>query len=82
MRVSLKERKGDFMKRDISSKAKPCPMCGSKRIYMDEPNYDLMFSVKIQCADCGLNGYKNFTNKAKNPIEKTIDYWNTRAYEK
>lgn len=82
MRVSLEERIGKIMTRDISSKAKPCPMCGSKRIYMDEPNYDLMFSVKIQCADCGLSGYKNFTNKAKNPIEKTIDYWNTRAYEK
>lgn len=56
--VSLKERMVNFMTRDISSKAKPCPMCGSKRIYMDEPNYDLMFSVKIQCADCGLSGYK------------------------
>lgn len=31
------------MTRDISNEAKPCPMCGSKRIYMDEPNYDLMF---------------------------------------
>jgi Lar family restriction alleviation protein len=67
------------MTRDLTGKTKPCPMCGSKRIYMDEPNYDLMFSVAIQCADCGLRGFKNFTNKAKNPVEKTIDYWNTRA---
>ena len=29
------------MTRDISSEAKPCPMCGSKRIYMDEPNYEM-----------------------------------------
>lgn len=68
------------MIKDISSKAKPCPMCGSKRIYVDKLTYNAMFSVKIYCADCGLSGYKNFTNKAKNPIEKTIDYWNTRVY--
>lgn len=69
------------MTRDISSKAKPCPMCGSKRIYMDEPTYETMFSVKIYCADCGLSGFKNFLRTAKNPIDRTIDYWNTRACE-
>ena len=69
------------MTRDISSKAKPCPMCGSKRIYMDEPTYDAIFSVRIYCADCGLKGFQNFTINAKNPIEKTIEYWNTRTYE-
>lgn len=53
------------MTRDISSIAKPCPMCGSKRIYMDESNYDSLFSVRIQCADCGLSGYKNFSREAK-----------------
>ena len=67
------------MTRDLTGKAKSCPMCGSKRIYMDEPKYDLLFSVRIQCADCGLSGYKNFLKDAKNPIEKTIEYWNTRV---
>ena len=56
------------MVRDLTGKAKSCPMCGSKRIYMDEPKYDVLFSVRIQCADCGLSGYKNFTKDAKNPI--------------
>ena len=67
------------MTRDLTGKAKSCPMCGSKRIYMDEPKYDVLFSVRIQCADCGLSGYKNFSKSAKNPIEKTIEYWNTRV---
>lgn len=67
------------MARDLTGKAKSCPMCGSKRIYMDEPNYDVIFSVKIYCADCGLLGFKNFHKSAKNPIEKTLEYWNTRV---
>ena len=67
------------MTRDLTGKAKSCPMCGSKRIYLKEPNYDYMFSVEIKCADCGLTGYKNFTKEEKNPIEKTIEYWNTRV---
>lgn len=70
------------MTRAISSKAKPCPMCGSKRIYMDEPTYDSIFSVRIYCADCGLSKFNNFLRTAKNPVDKTIDYWNTRTYEK
>ncbi len=57
-------------------------MCGSDRIYMEEPNYDAIFSVVIQCADCGLRGFKNFHKSAKNPVEKTIEYWNTRAVMK
>ena len=69
------------MTRNVSDQAKPCPMCGSKRIYVDEPEYNVLFSVHIKCADCGLSGFKNFTYKAKNPIQRTIDYWNTRAYE-
>ena len=66
------------MTRDLTGKAKSCPMCGSKRIYLKEPKYDYLFSVEIKCADCGLTGYKNFTKDAQNPIEKTIEYWNTR----
>ena len=67
------------MMRDLKGKAKRCPMCGSNRIYMEEPNYDVIFSVVIQCADCGLRGYKNFYKSAKNPIERTIEYWNKRV---
>ena len=70
------------MMRDLTGKAKRCPMCGSNRIYMEDPNYDVIFSVVIQCADCGLRGFKNFHKSAKNPVEKTIKYWNTRAYIK
>lgn len=69
------------MVRDLTGKVKPCPMCGSKRIHLQEPEYDYLYSVKIQCADCGLKGFKNFTKDAKNPIEKTIEYWNTRVSE-
>lgn len=67
------------MRIDLTGKAKSCPMCGSKRIYMDEPNFDKLFSVTIYCADCGLMGYKNFFRGAKDPIERTIEYWNTRV---
>lgn len=67
------------MIRDLTGIAKKCPMCGSDRIYLEEPNYDVIFSVKIYCADCGLSGFKNFYKSAKNPIEKTIAYWNTRV---
>ena len=41
------------MTRNVSDQAKPCPMCGSKRIYVDEPEYNVLFSVHIKCADCG-----------------------------
>lgn len=67
------------MMRDLTGIVKSCPMCGSDRIYMEDLNYDAIFSVKIQCADCGLSGFKNFHKSAKDPIEKTIKYWNTRA---
>lgn len=70
------------MVRNLTGIAKSYPMCGSDRIYMEEPNYDVIFSVKICCADCGLSGFENFHKSVKNPIEKTIEYWNTRAVEK
>lgn len=69
------------MTRDLTGKANPCPMCGSERIYLEEPTYEVLFDVKIQCADCGLMGFKSFIRGAKNPVEKTIDYWNTRKYK-
>lgn len=67
------------MVRNLTGIAQSCPVCGSDRIYMEEPNYDVIFSVSIYCADCGLRGFKNFHKSAKDPIEKTIKYWNTRA---
>ncbi|RHO99286.1 hypothetical protein DW019_01660 [Clostridium sp. AF37-5] len=73
-----KVRKLNNMMRNLTGKAKPCPMCGSERIYLKEPTYEGIFDVKIQCADCGLMGFKSFMRGAKNPVEKTIDYWNTR----
>lgn len=67
--------------RDLTGIAKSCPMCGSDRIYMEGPKGDVILTVKIQCADCGLSGFKNFSKSAKDPIGKTINYWNTRASE-
>lgn len=68
------------MTKDITGRAKQCPMCGSKRIYLTESNFDDSISmIKIHCADCGLNGYKNFTKDAKDTEERTIQYWNKRA---
>lgn len=57
------------MMRNLTGKAKPCPMCGSERIYLKEPTYEGIFDVKIQCADCGLMGFKSFMRGAKNPVE-------------
>lgn len=50
----------------------------NKEILLEEPNYDKIFTVRIKCSKCGLTGYKNYFYTAKNPIEKTIEYWNTR----
>ena len=69
------------MTRDLTGIAKPCPMCGSKRIYMPYPKIDVIYSVHIQCADCGLNGYKNVFKDVDidDAMERTIKYWNTRV---
>lgn len=69
------------MTKDLTGIAKPCPMCGSKRIYMSYPMVDVVYSVSIQCADCGLNGFKNFFKDVNvdDGMERTINYWNTRA---
>jgi hypothetical protein len=68
--------------KDLTNIAKPCPMCGSKRIYILYPKVDFIYSVmSIKCADCGLTGYKNVTNDVsiEDVMERTINYWNTRA---
>lgn len=69
------------MTKDLTGIAKPCPMCGSRRIYMPLPTPDVIYSVKIQCADCGLNGYKNVLKDVSvdDAMERTIKYWNTRV---
>jgi len=69
------------MTRDLTGKVKPCPMCGSKRIYLPYPELDFIYTVHIRCADCGLNGYKNVTREVDvdDAIERVIKYWNTRS---
>ena len=71
------------MIKDLTGIAKPCPMCGSRRIYMPLPTVDVVYSVKIKCADCGLNGYKNvlMSVDVDDEMERTIKYWNTRKSE-
>lgn len=67
------------MTRDLTGIARPCPMCGSKRIYLKDFVIDAIYSAEIRCADCGLNGYKNAFGD--NAIKEAIIYWNTRADE-
>ena len=59
---------------------KPCPLCGSKKIYIEDFDVDEIYEVKIACNDCGLNGYKSFIGDvdAETAIERTINYWNNR----
>lgn len=59
--------------------AQPCPMCGCEEILLEDVNYDKIFMVRIHCPNCGLAGFKNYFHTAKDPIERTIEYWNTRA---
>lgn len=71
------------MTRDFSGKAKHCPMCGSKRIYGDFKDFGIIYELQLSCADCGLNGYRNFYKST--PIDdgwnRIIDYWNSRYKE-
>ena len=62
-----------------ANNAKSCPMCGSQDIYIEEFDRDVYKAIHIQCIKCGLRGFKDFTHTEKNPIEKTIEYWNTRS---
>ena len=69
------------MRMDVFDKAKPCPMCGSKDIYLERGDTEGIFSITVGCRKCGLSGFKNFLYSAKNPEGKTLEYWNTRADE-
>ena len=59
---------------------KPCPLCSSKNICIDDPNVDEQYEINIWCNDCNLNGYKSFTGDVdvETAIERTINYWNNR----
>ena len=68
------------MLRDLSEKAKPCPLCGGKRIYSDSPKIDFIYTINIFCADCGLKGFKNFIKDVSidEGTQRVLDYWNDR----
>ena len=65
---------------DLTNKVKPCPLCGSNKIYIETPRFDYIYSIHILCMDCGLKGFKNFTNDISidEGTNRLIDYWNTR----
>ena len=63
----------------IIKNAKPCPMCGCKEILLEENADYKILTVYIKCIDCGLTGFKSYFYTTENPIEKTIEYWNTRV---
>lgn len=45
------------MMRDLTGKAKPCPMCGSERIYLEEPTYEGIFDVKNPMCRLWTDGF-------------------------
>lgn len=66
----------------VSDIAKPCPICGCSKILIEAPeDSDYIYSLKIKCENCGLNGYMCFGTK-KVPFDegawKLLDYWNNR----
>lgn len=69
------------MTKDLTGKVKPCPMCGSERIYLPFPEVNTIYSVRIQCADCGLNGFVSVMGNVDidDAMERVIKYWNTRS---
>jgi len=67
----------------MEDKLKPCPLCGSKDIFISEPDSDnIAYTIKIRCNACGLNSFKSFKKNIalKAVKQKIIDYWNTRPY--
>ena len=67
---------------DISDKAKECPICHSKDVYIQMPEEDdcMAYTLYIKCADCGLTGYKNFLRSVltDDSVNRVIQYWNNR----
>ena len=73
------------MNKDVSDKAKPCPMCGGKDIYIEIGDLYPLYTMYIKCTKCGLKGWKNFllpNTSTEEGEEKLIKYWNTRKLEK
>ena len=66
-----------------AERAKPCPLCGSNRIVIEESGIDMAYTLYIKCYDCGLTGYKNFfaETPVKTAEEMLLNYWNKRAEE-
>ena len=67
---------------DISNKAKPCPLCGSTRIFLEEKHdmEPLGYTLYISCGDCGLRSFKSYTRSVEyvDAESRTLKYWNTR----
>ena len=69
------------MTKDVSDRAKPCPLCGGKDIYIKVGDIDTIYTMYIACSNCGLKGFKNFLHGRVSSFEgeiRLIEYWNTR----
>lgn len=72
------------MLKELSTEAKPCPLCGKTRIYLELPDRaEFIYSLGITCAECGLKAYKNFISDIDidNATSAVLKYWNTRYKE-
>ena len=49
---------------------KPCPFCGSKDVFIDNPDSHCFY---VACANCGVNG------TTTNTKARAIEAWNRRA---
>ena len=62
--------------------AKPCPLCGSKRIMADSPEYfaeSHHTTVGIECADCGLMFRDGAGTTYNECYREVLKKWNRRA---
>lgn len=65
----------------FDKRLKKCPLCGGDCYYEEIEFGSTMVTVYIRCRECVLSGQQTFLISAKNRIERTIDYWNTRIKE-
>lgn len=68
------------MNKNVSDRAKPCPLCGGKDIYIKVGDLNPIYAMYIACSNCGLKGFKNFLKRVPTyeGEARLIDYWNTR----
>lgn len=68
------------MIKDVSDRAKHCPLCGGKDVYIEVGEIDTIYTMYIICPNCGLKGFKNFFKSVSIDEGETrlIEYWNTR----